>query len=90
LIVYPDVLVRGVITAILELGIEVATPNMKFIFHRNAHIAQFCPFAVTWVVSDEDAWAEALIRVVEKQFDGEKISPVRIPFSLEENVLPVR
>jgi hypothetical protein len=40
------------------------------------------------VVADEDAWAEALIRVVEKQFDGEKISPVRIAFSLEENVLP--
>jgi DNA-binding LacI/PurR family transcriptional regulator len=90
LIVYPDVLVRTVTTAILELGVRVAAPNMKFVFHRNAHIAQFCPFPVTWMVSDEDAWAEALIRVVEKQFDGEKISPVRIAFSLEENVLPMR
>jgi hypothetical protein len=31
-----------------------------------------------------------LIRVVEKQFDGEKISPVLIPFTLQENILPSR
>jgi len=90
LIVYPDILVRGVAAAILELGIAAKAPNMKYVFHRNAHIAQFCPFPVTWMVSDEDAWAEALIRVVEKQFDGEKTSPLLIPFTLQENILPSR
>jgi DNA-binding LacI/PurR family transcriptional regulator len=89
-IVYPDSLARGVISAILELGVQASAPNLKYVFHRNARIAQFCPFPVTWVVSDEDAWAEALIRVVEKQFDGEKVSPVLVPFLLEENILPAR
>jgi len=90
LIIYPDVLVRGIITAILEIGVTEVTSRMKFVFHRNAHIAQFCPFAMTWAVSDEELWAEELIRAVEKQFDGEKISPVLIPFSLQENILPTR
>lgn len=90
LIVYPDSLVCGVVAAILELGVQVVPPRMKFVFHRNAHIAQLCPFSVTWAVSNEDAWAGWLIRIVEMQFNGEKISPVLIPFSLEENVPPNR
>jgi DNA-binding transcriptional regulator YhcF (GntR family)/DNA-binding LacI/PurR family transcriptional regulator len=90
LIVYPDTFVRGITAAFLEIGLAEVLSRMKLVFHRNAHIRQFCPFPVTWAVSDEEAWAEALIRVVEKQFDGEKVSPVLLPFSLEENILPVR
>lgn len=90
LVVYPDTLVRGIVTAVLELGIQVVPPRMKFVFHRNAHIPQLCPFPVTWAVSDEDAWAEGLVRIIEMQFSGGKISPVLVPFSLEENVPPAR
>jgi DNA-binding LacI/PurR family transcriptional regulator len=90
LIVYPDNLVRGLITAALEIGINAVPPRMKFVLHRNARIAQLCPFPVTWAVSDEDAWAGGLVRIIEKQFSGEKISPVLLPFELQENVPPAR
>jgi DNA-binding LacI/PurR family transcriptional regulator len=90
LIVYPDNLVRGLITAVLEIGIDVVPPRMKFVLHRNARIAQMCPFPATWAVSDEDAWAGWLVRIIEMQFAGEKISPILLPFTLEENVPPVR
>ncbi len=90
LVVYPDVLVHGLLTAALEIGIDVVPPRMKFIFHRNLHLNQICPFPVTWAVSDEDAWAEALIHTIERQFDGEVIEPTLIPFTLQENVPPPR
>ena len=90
LVVYADALVRGIITAVLEIGMETVTSRMKFVMHRNARIPQLCPFPVTWAVTDEDDWAEALIRVVEKQFDGETIASVLIPCKLEDSTLPSR
>jgi DNA-binding LacI/PurR family transcriptional regulator len=90
MLVYPDTLVRGVITAILELGIQVVPPRMKFIFHRNAHVDLLCPFPVTWAISDEKIWAEWLVRVIQKQFNGEKVAPVLLPFAFQESKPPKR
>jgi hypothetical protein len=45
---------------------------------------------MTWAVSDEYDWAEALIGVIESQFDGRPIESVLVPYTLEANVLPAR
>jgi DNA-binding transcriptional regulator YhcF (GntR family) len=81
LIVYPDAVVRGAILAILELGIKVVPPQMKFVFHRNAHHPFLCPFPATWAISDENLLAEEMVRAITRQFKGQKNSSIPIPFS---------
>lgn len=84
LIVYPDSVAQGVVIAILELGIQVVPPRMKFVFHRNAHLDVLCPFPVMWGISDEDRLADGLIEVIQKQFAGEAVSPISLPFEFRE------
>jgi DNA-binding LacI/PurR family transcriptional regulator len=83
IIVYSDTSARGVITAVLETGIRVVPRKMKFVFHRNAHVRLLCPFPVTWAILDEDSVAQALIRLIQKQFNGEKNSPVLLPYTFK-------
>jgi len=90
LLVIPDTMARGVITAILQLGMQTITPKMRFIFHRNAQVNLLCPFPVTWAISDETIWAEWLIRIIQKQFSGEKVTPVLLPYCFEEDAAPAR
>ncbi len=70
LLVFPDTTVRGVITGVLKLGVETISSQMKFVFHRNAHMNLLCPFPVTWGISDEDVLAAKLIQIIERQFRG--------------------
>jgi DNA-binding LacI/PurR family transcriptional regulator len=90
LIVYSDMVVRGVILAILELGIRRITRQTKFVFHRNAHLRFICPFPVTWATSDEDAVARELVHLILKQFKGEETSPVLLPYTFEVDEPQVR
>jgi hypothetical protein len=39
----------------------------------------------TWAISDESQMATELIRMIQKQFDGEKISPMLIPHSFKSD-----
>jgi DNA-binding LacI/PurR family transcriptional regulator len=83
LIAFPDTTARGVITAVLKLGIETVSSQMKFVFHRNVHMNLLCPFPVTWGISDEDVLAKKLIQIIEKQFRGEKVSPILLPYEMK-------
>ena len=84
LIIYPDTVVRGAILAILKLGLQVPE-QMKFVFHGNAHGRLLCPFPTTWVISDEAQMAAQLIQMIQKQFNGETVSSVSLPHSLESD-----
>lgn len=84
LIIYPDSVAQGATTAILEIGINVVPRQMKFVFHRNAHLGFLCPFHVTWAVSDEDHMARELIELIQKQFAGEEAGPVYLPFAFRK------
>jgi DNA-binding LacI/PurR family transcriptional regulator len=88
LIVYPDTMARGVIMSILDFGKTLVTQQMKFVFHRNAHLNIFCPFPVMWAISDEEVLAKGLIEQIEKQFAGEKTSPVFLPYRFQNNEGP--
>ena len=84
IIVLPDMVAIGVVIAVLELGRQMARKPMKFVFHRNAHIRLLCPFPVTWAISDEDVLAQGLIRMLQRQFDGKKVSPSRLPYIFKQ------
>lgn len=81
-IVYPDMVVRGVVTAALELGVH-REKNVTFCFHRNAHLDILCPFPALWTVSNEEKVADALIDLIRRQHEGKSISPVLLPFDYQ-------
>lgn len=80
LVITPDPVAQGAIIAILELGVGVVLEQMKFVFHRNAHLPFLCPFPVTWGISDEDKLADSLIDLIQKQFAGTPIEPAYLDF----------
>jgi len=82
LIVYPDTVARGVVTAILKESVRVPD-ELKVVLHRNAHVSLLCPFPVTWAISDEHAAAEGLVLSIQKQFDGEQQTGVVVPYTFE-------
>jgi DNA-binding transcriptional regulator YhcF (GntR family) len=84
LLVFPDLVVRGVITAVLDIGKREVPGKMKFIFHRNAHMDLLCPFPATWAISNEDVFAQGLINLIEKQFKGERVSPVHVAYQFTD------
>jgi len=82
-IVYPDVVARGVLTAALELGVHCAG-DVTFCFHKNAHVDILCPFPVLWAISDEAKIAGALIDQVRRQYAGKSVSPVLFEHEIQE------
>lgn len=83
LLVYPDTIVRGVVTGILQCGIE--TPrDLKLVLHRNKRIPLFCPLRTSWLETDIDMTAKALIGQLEKLREGKDVSPIL----LSENLIP--
>jgi DNA-binding LacI/PurR family transcriptional regulator len=83
LIVYPDIIVPGVVSAAFKLGLD-SRRDISFLFHKNAGNAPFCPFDVSWVVSDPSATAKAMFDLVRQQVAGKKVSPVSIGVSIEK------
>jgi DNA-binding LacI/PurR family transcriptional regulator len=82
-VVYPDLVARGVISAVLELGVREIPAQMKFVFHRNDFSHPLCPFAATWAVSDVERVAAELIKLIQRQFEGEKTTPVFLDHTFE-------
>jgi len=83
IIVYPDIVAWGTISAILELGVSNVCPRMKFIFHRNAGTDVICPFQITWAISDPAQVATELINLIQRQFNGEETSPFRLSHTFQ-------
>lgn len=79
-----DVLARGALTAIVELGIDVPR-ELQLVVHRNAEIAVFCPFPVTWATVRVREIAHALIEQIRRQLRGEEALPIRVPVAMETN-----
>lgn len=80
-IVHPDVLVRGVISALTENNVSVPD-ELRLVFHRNEGVRLRCPFPATWMTMSTEAIAKALIDLIERQMDGEAVKPVYLPFQV--------
>jgi DNA-binding LacI/PurR family transcriptional regulator len=83
-IAFPDTVVRGVILAALEAGVR-APRDVKFFFHRNAHVDLLCPFPAGWEITDEDEVAKVLITMVRDQHQGKKVQPVYLSNRFEDH-----
>ncbi len=84
LIVFPDLVVRGVILAALELGFHDVSRKIKFVFHRNAHVPILSPLAATWATTNEDEVARSLISLVQMQFRRQDAASILIRHTFEE------
>ncbi len=81
LIVYPDTVVRGAVTAILRESVAVPE-DLKLVFHRNE--SMICPVEASWLVWDIGDVADALIGLLERQIAGQEVEPIRLPFCFEK------
>ncbi|WPJ96730.1 GntR family transcriptional regulator [Coraliomargarita algicola] len=84
LIVEPDNVVEGAITAMLELSVSVPE-TLKVAFHRNAMHDYLCPFPSFQAITSEHAYAQALIEQLERQIMGESCSKRILPFHFTEH-----
>jgi DNA-binding transcriptional regulator YhcF (GntR family)/DNA-binding LacI/PurR family transcriptional regulator len=82
LVVYDDVVARGVVTALLEQRVHVPD-DLKLVLHKNEEVDLVCPFPAAFVVTRARDVALALIGMVERQFRGESVEPVYIGCRLE-------
>ena len=82
LLVYSDITAMGVVTSILEHRVEVPR-DLKLVLHKNNGIEHLCPLPVSWVVSDVQAVADALIDLIKVQSAGQAVEPRKIAFTLE-------
>ena len=81
-VVFPDMVVRGVVAAVLELGVHRSN-DVKFCFHRNSHVEVLCPFPALWAVNDGGRVADGLIDLVRRQHAGETVSPVKLSLEFQ-------
>lgn len=77
LLVYTDVAARGLITALLEMRVDVPR-SLKLALHRNVEIGLLCPFPATFIDVRAGDVADALIAMVDREFRGQPPSPVHI------------
>jgi len=81
LLVYPDEVVAGVITAVLERRVRVPQ-DLKVAFHVNDLIPYVCPFEATFLCTEVGAIVDSLIELVQTQLAGNEAGPVQVPVSL--------
>jgi len=89
LIVYPNSCSVGVITGVLEKRVDIPR-QLKLVLHKHREIDYLCPIPVTFLYSSTSAIANALLQQIVRQFRGESISKVIIPFASESESRPDR
>jgi len=78
LIVSDDVMLAGVFSAMLELGIR-STDDLKLVGFKNSAIPVFTPLAVTFAEVSTEEIAGALLEQIQKQLKGEPVMHRLIP-----------
>ncbi len=81
LMVFPDGLVPGVITAILEQRIRVPE-QLHVLFHGNREIPIHCPFPANWAMASVSQMADALASQLEDQVRNVRVSQILLPFEI--------
>ncbi|MFZ2655864.1 MAG: substrate-binding domain-containing protein [Victivallales bacterium] len=83
LVVYPDILLPGVISAMAHLRIR-APEDIKLAVHMNKGNGIFCAFPATFIVTDPADFAAALIRQLKVKLSGRAAVPEKIFFKAME------
>ena len=82
LIVFPDVLVRGVITAMLERGVSAPT-DLKLVLHRNEGVPYLNPLPASYLVTSPRERAILLIDQLRRIIEGKQAPPILHSMVLE-------
>ena len=85
LLVWPDVIVRGVVSAILELGVKVPS-QLKTAFHRSKGIEPLCPFPSVWMELDVGAVADALLAQLVRRVKRQDSPSISVPFTMVDEI----
>lgn len=83
ILVYPDTAARGTIIAAAESGAKIGK-DLHLALHRNAGIDLFCPFPTTWISSDIQECARALIKQVKNVLAGKSRDPIFVEFTRDD------
>ena len=81
LVVYTDVVARGVLFGVMESGVDVPG-SLRLALHRNTELPYYCPVESSFVEMRGRDIAHALISLVELQLRGGKAANVKVPFTL--------
>ncbi|MFZ2658604.1 MAG: GntR family transcriptional regulator [Victivallales bacterium] len=84
-IVLPDNVAKGVITAVLQEKIRVPE-ELCLVLHRNKELEYICPFPVTFMESSCRIIAEKLWEQLQHQLQGGQPKPLQLNFSQVENM----
>lgn len=82
LIVYPNSCSVGVITGVLEKRVDIPR-ELKLVLHKHREIEYLCPIPVTFLYSSTSEVAKALLQQTIRQFRGESIGKVILPFTAD-------
>lgn len=82
LLIFPDVVARGVITSILETGVSVPD-QLKLVMHRNAGIPFLNPLPTSWLVVSVRQVALTLVEQLRRQIEGKGVRPICVPMAIE-------
>ncbi|MBC2602547.1 substrate-binding domain-containing protein [Puniceicoccus vermicola] len=81
LLIYPDVMSRGVVSAIVERRLCVPE-DLKLILHRNAESPYVVPFPCDWIEMSADPIADGLLEALQAKLQGKQLPMRWIHFKL--------
>lgn len=79
LVVINDAESEGVTTAILERGLRIPE-QLRLAYHKTQEVDLLCPFPVTYIGNSATESAEALLQLLEWQFEGKPVKPIVIGY----------
>ncbi len=79
LVVYPDILLPGTISAMMKLRVRVPE-DLKFAIHMNKGNGLVCPFPASFIVSNPRDFAVAIIKQLKVKLSGQTAEPEKIFF----------
>ncbi len=84
IILFPDATISGLLLAALKAGVNIGE-DLKLAVHRNKGMEFLCPVPASFVVSDVQACAEALIDQAQAMMEGVDPQLKLLPYSIEES-----
>lgn len=78
LLVWPDEVAQGAVTALLERRVNIPQ-DLHVALHVNDILAYPCPFPATLMVTQVGLWADKLIEMIDAQLLGNTVEPEFLP-----------
>ncbi|MFZ2654034.1 MAG: substrate-binding domain-containing protein [Victivallales bacterium] len=80
LMVFPDNMAKGVVTAVIQENVKVAE-ELHLALHRHAELNYICPFPATFIESSCHTVAQSMWEQLQRQLNKKSTKPVMLDFS---------